>query len=175
MHLVIVRIMISLLRTCWRQDRKEQNINNDIIQRVNNIIKLHFNYYHDVIYFQSITLYLLQFGAIKVPPTNLVISCEHVHGHHADGESHSSHNNFPRMGGHKQAVDSEKSRQHDEGVLQSLTADDKSKEQKTPDKQDYSDRTMSYKCYSFTHYIACMKSCTKNITNTIHLWKKHLQ
>lgn len=117
MHLVIVRIMISLLRICWRQDRKGKNINNNIIQRVNNIIKLYFNYHHDVMYFQSNTLYLLQFGAIKVPPTNLVISSEHVHGHHADGESHSSHNDFPRMGGHKEAVDSEKSRQHDGNVL----------------------------------------------------------
>lgn len=39
------------------------------------------------------------------------------------------------MGGHKEAVDSEKSREHDESVLQSLTVDDKSKEQKTAVKQ----------------------------------------
>ncbi len=100
-------------------------------------------------------MYLFQFGAIKVPATNLVISSEHIHGHHADGESHSSHNDFPRMGGHKQAVDSEKSRQHFKGVLQSLTVDDRKQmgENKLV-KQDYNGINMNYKCYSDTHNAA---------------------
>lgn len=120
MHLVIVRIMISLLKICWRQDREEKNIRDNRQE-----LELYINCHHGVIYFHSNTLYLFQFGAVKVPATNLVISSEHIHGHHADGESHSSHNDFPRMGGHKQAVDSEKSRQHFKGVLRSLTVDDR--------------------------------------------------
>lgn len=57
-------------------------------------------------------------GAVKVPATNLVIASEHVHRHHADGESHSGHNHLPRMRGHKQAMESEKSAQHLDDVLQ---------------------------------------------------------
>lgn len=53
--------------------------------------------------------HLLILGAVKVPTTNAVIASEHVHGHHADGESHSGHNHLPGVGGHKQAMESEKS------------------------------------------------------------------
>lgn len=74
-------------------------------------------------FFTEATLYLLQTGAIKVPATNLVISSEHIHGHHADCDSYSSHNDFPGMGGHEKAVDSEKSCQHVKGVLDSLVDD----------------------------------------------------
>lgn len=57
-------------------------------------------------------LYLLVLGTVKVPTTNAVIASKHVHGHHADGESHSGYNHLPRMRGHKQAMESEKSAQH---------------------------------------------------------------
>lgn len=50
--------------------------------------------------------------AVKVPTTNAIIASEHVHGHHADGESHSGHNDLPGVGGYKQAMESEKSAQH---------------------------------------------------------------
>lgn len=56
--------------------------------------------------------HLLVFGAVKVPTTNAVIASEHVHGCHADGQSHSGDNHLPGMRGHKQAMESEKSAQH---------------------------------------------------------------
>lgn len=56
--------------------------------------------------------HLLVFGAVEVPTTNAVIASEHVHGCHADGQSHSGYNHLPGMRGHKQAMESEKSAQH---------------------------------------------------------------
>lgn len=56
--------------------------------------------------------YLFCFGAVKVPATDLVIASEHVHGHHADGEGHCTHNDLPGVGGHQEAVHAEQTRQH---------------------------------------------------------------
>lgn len=69
----------------------------------------------NVIYFsqnQMNLTNLLKFWALVIPTTDLVVASEHVHGHHTDGKCHRPHNNFPGMGGHKEAMHTEKSWQH---------------------------------------------------------------
>lgn len=56
--------------------------------------------------------HLFTFGAIKVPSTDLVITCEHVHGHHADSEGDGANDHLPGVGGHQEAVHTEKASQH---------------------------------------------------------------
>lgn len=56
--------------------------------------------------------YLFHFRAVKVPPTDLVVAGEHVHGHHTDGEGHCTHDYLPGVRGHQEAVHTEETRQH---------------------------------------------------------------
>ena len=55
---------------------------------------------------------LFKLRTFIIPTTDLIVASKHVHGHHADGQRHCPHYDFPGMGGHKEAVHSEKSWQH---------------------------------------------------------------
>lgn len=65
--------------------------------------------------------YFFKFGALIIPATDLIIPSEHLHRHHADSESHCSHNDFPWMGGYKKAMHSEESGQHFQGWFSTLS------------------------------------------------------
>lgn len=56
--------------------------------------------------------YLFKFRTLVIPATDLIVPSEHLHGHHTDGESHCSHNDFPWMRGYKKAMHSKESGQH---------------------------------------------------------------
>lgn len=58
------------------------------------------------------TSYLFTFRTVKVPTTDLVISCEHVHGHHADGKRNCANDHLPGVGGHQEAMHTEETSQH---------------------------------------------------------------
>lgn len=55
---------------------------------------------------------LFKLRTFVIPATDLVVASKHVHGHHADGQRHRPHYDFPGVGRHKEAVHSEKSWQH---------------------------------------------------------------
>lgn len=59
-----------------------------------------------------LTSHLLWFGAVQIPTTDLIVSSEHVHGHHADGERDGADDNLPGVGGHEQAVGSKQRAEH---------------------------------------------------------------
>lgn len=61
--------------------------------------------------------HLLWFRAVQVPATDLIVSTEHVHGHHADGESDGADDHLPGVGGHKEAMGSKKRTEHGETEL----------------------------------------------------------
>lgn len=58
-------------------------------------------------------LYLFGFLAHVVPAANLIVACEHVHGHHADGKGDRAYDHFPGVGGHEKAMHSKKPSEHD--------------------------------------------------------------
>lgn len=55
---------------------------------------------------------LFKLRTLVIPATDLTVASKHVHGHHANGQGHRPHYDFPGMGGHKEAMHSEKSGQH---------------------------------------------------------------
>lgn len=52
---------------------------------------------------------LFKLWTLIIPTTDLIVASKHVHGHHTDGQCHRPHYDFPGMGGHKEAMHSEKS------------------------------------------------------------------
>lgn len=52
---------------------------------------------------------LFKLWTLIIPTTDLIVTSEHVHGHHTDGQCHCPHDDFPGMGGHKEAMHTEKS------------------------------------------------------------------
>lgn len=59
--------------------------------------------------------HLLNFGAL-VPGAHLLAGSQAVHGHQADGEGQCAHYDFPRVGGHQQAVKPKQASQHGLGT-----------------------------------------------------------
>lgn len=55
--------------------------------------------------------HLFNFGAF-VPGAHLLAGGQAVHGHQADGEGQCAHDDFPRVGGHQQAVKPKQASQH---------------------------------------------------------------
>lgn len=52
---------------------------------------------------------LFKLWTLIIPTTDLIVTGKHVHGHHTDGQCYCPHYDFPWMGGHKEAMHSEKS------------------------------------------------------------------
>ena len=61
--------------------------------------------------------HLLCLWAVKVPAADLIVPCEHVHGHHADGEGDRADDHLPGVWGHEHAVHAEQAGQHDVAAM----------------------------------------------------------
>ena len=62
--------------------------------------------------------HLLCLRAVKVPAADLIVPCEHVHGHHADGERDRADDHLPGVRGHEHAVHAEQAGEHDVAATQ---------------------------------------------------------